>query len=42
VLFESDVFDFVLQNLGGLKGNEILGIYKDKTKAESIARSLLN
>ena len=36
-LFQSDVFDLALQLRGGLKGNEIVGIYKNDIKAHKVA-----
>ena len=36
-LFQADVFDLALQLRGGLKGNEIVGIYKNDTKAHKVA-----
>lgn len=41
ILFESDLFGFILQEKGGLKGNEIVGIYTDHFKAKKIAQTLL-
>ena len=41
ILFDADVFDMALQMLGGLKGESIVGVYKNKGKAAKIAKGLL-
>jgi len=41
ILFKADVFDIALQMEGGLKGSEIVGIYKSKGKAKKIAEKLI-
>jgi hypothetical protein len=42
ILFETDLFGFQLQLRGGLRGDEIVGIYTNKNKAMKTAQSLLN
>jgi len=37
ILFEMDVFGMMLQAKGGLDKNDILGIFKDKKKATTLA-----
>ena len=37
MFFKADIFDVHLQMLGGLKGYNILGIYKSKGKAKKAA-----
>ena len=41
ILFESDLFGFILQEKGGLKGSEIVGFYTSQSKAKKIAEKLL-
>ena len=41
ILFESDLFGFILQVKGGLKGYEIVGIYTNYSEAKKIAQKLL-
>ena len=41
ILFESDLFGFILQEKGGLKGNEIVGIFTNHAEAKKIAQRLL-
>ena len=41
ILFESDLFGFILQEKGGLKGSEIVGIYTNHAEAKKIAQRLL-
>ena len=41
ILWEADVFDMHLQLKGGLRGDEIVGIYKSKAKATKIAKNEL-
>jgi len=41
ILFETDLFGFVLQMKGGLKEDEVLGFYKNKEKAKKMAEKLL-
>jgi hypothetical protein len=42
IFFQADIFDMALQLRGGLKGWEIIGIYKNKAKAQKIAQKLLD
>jgi hypothetical protein len=39
ILFEADIFDIHLQLKGGLKGSEIVGIFKKKSKASKAAEA---
>lgn len=41
ILFETDLFGFVLQMKGGLKEDEVLGFYKNKEKAKKMAEKIL-
>ena len=41
IFFESDLFGFILQEKGGLKIREIVGIYTDHAEAKKIAQRLL-
>ena len=41
ILFESDLFGFILQEKGGLKISEIVGIYNNHAEAKKIAQGLL-
>lgn len=41
ILFKSDIKSMQYQFLGGLKKNEIVGIYQFKAEAEKIAKKLL-
>ena len=41
-LFQADIFDLALQLRGGLKGSEIIGIYKNDIKAHKVARQAYN
>lgn len=41
ILFYADVFDMVLQFRGGLKGEDIVGIYSNYAKAKKIATKLI-
>ncbi len=41
ILFYADVFDMVLQIRGGLKGKDIVGIYKNYAKAKKVATKLI-
>lgn len=41
IFFEANIFDMHLQFLGGLKGSEIVGIYKNKGKAMKKAKELI-
>jgi hypothetical protein len=42
IFFETDLFGFVLQMKGGLKENEIIGVYKNEGKAKKEAEKLLS
>lgn len=41
ILFDSDLFGFILQVKGGLKICEIVGIYTNQSEAKKIAQRLL-
>ena len=41
IFFEADILDIALQVKGGLKGEEIVGFFKNKNKAKEIAENLL-
>ena len=41
IFFEADVFDMYLQIRGGLEGDSIVGIYKNKAKAKKVAEKLI-
>ena len=42
ILFDTTLFGFVIQVQGGLKQDEIHGIYRDSAKARSTAERLLS
>lgn len=42
IAFQADVFDMHLQMNGGLKGSDIIGLYKSEAKAKKIAQKLLD
>jgi hypothetical protein len=42
IFFKTDLFGFVLQMKGGLKENEIVGVYKNEGKAKKEAERLLS
>lgn len=42
IFFEVDIFDLHLQLKGGLAGDDIVGLYKNKAKAKKVAEKLLN
>ena len=41
ILFDADIFDIHLQINGGLKGSDIVGIYKKEAKARKVAEKQL-